>query len=72
MAATEHAQREPESGGGFAFARPRMDDEKTLLDRLSGDLCVLHEFTLRHLRAMTLDLMLVDWAAHASPFMVLW
>ena len=52
MAAAEHAQREAEGGGGFAFARAGMDDEETFLDRLGGDLGILHRLALRTGKAL--------------------
>ena len=70
MAAAEHAQREAEGGGGFAFARAGMDDEETFLDRLGGDLGILHRLALRHLGAMTIGLVLFNRSAHVSPLMV--
>src|SRR5262249_56486105 len=42
MAATEHAQREAESGRGFPLAGAGMDDEETFLVRLAADLTLLH------------------------------
>src|SRR5258708_4188012 len=36
VAAPEHAQRQPEGGGGFALAGAGMDDEQALLDGLAG------------------------------------
>ena len=68
MATAEHAQREPEGGGGFALAGPGVDDEKPFLDRLAGDLGVLHRLALRHLGAMAFRLSLVDRFGHGLPF----
>src|SRR5262245_66172413 len=70
MAAAEHAQREPESGGGFPLAGAGVHDEEALLDRLAGDLGVLHRFAFRHLAAMAFDLGLVDRFGHGLPLMV--
>ena len=54
LAAPEHAQRQPESRGGFALAGAGMDDEQALLDGLAGDLGILHGLALGHLGAMAL------------------
>ena len=68
MAAAEHAQSKPERGRRLALAGAGMDDQQTLLDRLSGDLGVLHGFALCHLGAMALGLGVVDGVAHRGPF----
>src|SRR5215471_15939300 len=70
MAASEHAQREPEGGGGFPFAGAGMDDEETFLGGLAGDLGILHRFALRHLGAMALDLGPIGRFHHGLPLMV--
>ena len=70
MAATEHAQREPEGGGGFSLAGAGMDDEKALLHGLAGDLGILHRLALCHLGAVTFDLGLLDRFGHGLPFRV--
>src|SRR5262249_27610497 len=70
MPATEHAQRDAESRRGFPLAGAGMDDEETFLDRLAGDLSVLHRFALRHLGAMAFDLGLVDRFGHGLPLIV--
>ena len=70
MPAAEHAQREPEGGRRFALAGSCVNDEEALFGGLSGHLCILHAFSLRHLGAMALDLQFVDRFAHVYPFMV--
>ena len=70
LAASEHAQREPERRGRFALAGAGVDDEKTFLDLLVGDLGVLHGLALRHLGAMTFGFGFVDGLGHACPFTI--
>src|SRR5262249_5098461 len=70
MTATEHAQCQAESGGRFALARTRVDDEEAFLDRFAGNLGILHRFALRHFVAMAFELVFVDRPRHASPLMV--
>ena len=70
MAATEHAQREPEGGGGFSLSGAGMDDEKALLHGLAGDLGILHRLALGHLGAVTFCLGFLDRFGHGLPFKV--
>ena len=56
----EHAQRQPEGGGRLALAGAGVDDQQALLDRLAGDLGILHGLALGHLGAMALGFLLVD------------
>ena len=55
----------PEGRGRFAFAGAGMDDEEPLLDLvLPATSCVLHRLALRHLGAMALGFLVVDWLGH--------
>src|SRR5262249_59632783 len=68
-AISHHAQHEAEGCRRFPLAGSGMDDEKSLLgNRLGGDLCVLRRLAVRHLGAMALLLLLIDWGGHGSTF----
>jgi hypothetical protein len=45
-----------------------VDDEQAFLERLAGNLLVLHRFALRHLGAMALGVLVVDTLGHGDPF----
>src|SRR5262249_5774511 len=68
VAAAEHPQRKAEGGRRFPLARTGMHDQKALLDRLFGDLGVLHGFALRHLGAMALGRGFIGGLGHGRPF----
>src|SRR5262249_11626020 len=70
MTATEHAQREAESGSRFTLARTSVDDEEAFLDCFAGNLGILHCFALRHFVGMAFELVFVGLSGHASPLMV--
>ena len=50
----ERPQDQPEGGRRLALAGPGVDDQEALLDRLGGDLGVLHRLALLHLRLVAL------------------
>src|SRR5579883_514260 len=68
MAASQHAQREPEGRRRFALARPGMDHQQALLDGLASDLGILDGLAFLHLGAMTGGSGIVDRRVHVLPF----
>ena len=64
FSAADHAERQAKGRGRFAFAGAGMDDEEPLLDLLTGHLLVLDRLALRHLGAMALGILVVDWLGH--------
>ena len=68
IATPDHAQGQTESGRRLAFALPRVDDQKPLLDSFLGDLGVLYFLALRHLGAMALKVFVLDRFGHVLPF----